>query len=80
MKIKSRPYTEHDCVHPAAVICHPYFLFWTSEPNEQNSYARLINLFNKLFVFLQWVYSYLTYKRGARIITGAFGEPPAGSA
>ena len=25
---------------------------------------------NKLSVFLQWLYSYLTYKRGARIITG----------
>ena len=30
----------------------------------------LIGLKNKIFVFLQWVYSYFTYRRGARIITG----------
>jgi NADH:ubiquinone reductase (H+-translocating) len=30
----------------------------------------LIGLRNKVMVFMQWVYSYLTYKRGARIITG----------
>lgn len=30
----------------------------------------LIGFRNKLSVFLQWVYSYFTYKRGARIITG----------
>ena len=30
----------------------------------------LIGFRNKLAVFLQWVYSYFTYKRGARIITG----------
>ncbi len=40
----------------------------------------LVGLRNKVFVFLQWVYSYLTYKRGARIITGAAGGAPAGSA
>jgi NADH dehydrogenase len=40
----------------------------------------LVGFRNKFFVFLQWVYSYVTYKRGARIITGASGLPPAGSA
>jgi NADH dehydrogenase len=40
----------------------------------------LVGFRNKFFVFLQWVYSYFTYKRGARIITGASGSPPAGSA
>lgn len=30
----------------------------------------LIGFRNKVAVFWQWVYSYLTYKRGARIITG----------
>jgi NADH:ubiquinone reductase (H+-translocating) len=30
----------------------------------------LIGFRNKIIVFLQWVYSYFTYKRGARIITG----------
>ena len=40
----------------------------------------LVGFRNKFFVFLQWVYSYVTYKRGARIITGASGAPPAGSA
>lgn len=40
----------------------------------------LVGFRNKLFVFMQWVYSYLTYKRGARIITGVSGAPPAGSA
>jgi NADH dehydrogenase len=30
----------------------------------------LIGLRNKLLVFLQWVYSYFTYSRGARIIIG----------
>ncbi|HWL14086.1 MAG TPA: NAD(P)/FAD-dependent oxidoreductase [Opitutus sp.] len=40
----------------------------------------LVGFRNRLSVFITWVYSYLTYKRGARIITGAFGGPPAGSA
>jgi NADH:ubiquinone reductase (H+-translocating) len=40
----------------------------------------LVGLRNKFSVFLQWLYSYLTYKRGARIITGATGGPSAGSA
>ena len=35
----------------------------------------LIGFRNKLSVFLQWVYSYCTYKRGARIITG-LGDAP----
>lgn len=39
----------------------------------------LVGFRNKLFVFMQWVYSYLTYKRGARIITGIAGSPPASS-
>ena len=30
----------------------------------------LVGFRNKLAVFMQWVYSYFTYKRGARIITG----------
>ena len=34
----------------------------------------LIGFRNKLAVLLQWAYSYLTYKRGARIITGVSDE------
>jgi NADH dehydrogenase len=40
----------------------------------------LIGFRNKISVLLQWTYSYLTYKRGARVITGATGEAPAHSA
>ena len=40
----------------------------------------LVGLRNKISVFMQWTYSYLTYKRGARIITGVSGAPPAASA
>lgn len=40
----------------------------------------LVGFRSKFSVFVQWVYSYLTYKRGARIITGVSGTPPAGSA
>jgi NADH dehydrogenase len=40
----------------------------------------LVGFRNKFFVFLHWLYSYVTYKRGARIITGISGVPPAGSA
>ena len=40
----------------------------------------LVGLRNKFSVLMQWVYSYLTYKRGARIITGVSGEKSAGSA
>jgi NADH dehydrogenase len=40
----------------------------------------LVGFRNRVAVFLQWVYSYLTYRRGARIITGVSGSPPAGSA
>lgn len=38
----------------------------------------LIGFRNRLSVFLQWVYSYFTYRRGARIITGK--SPEAGPA
>ncbi len=40
----------------------------------------LVGLRNRIAVFSSWVYSYLTYKRGARIITGVHGGSPAGSA
>ena len=40
----------------------------------------LVGFRNRLSVFFQWVYSYLTYKRGARIITGMKGAGPAASA
>jgi NADH dehydrogenase len=29
----------------------------------------LVGLRNRLFVFMQWIYSYFTWRRGARIIT-----------
>ena len=34
----------------------------------------LIGFRNKISVLMQWAYSYLTYKRGARIITGLHDE------
>lgn len=34
----------------------------------------LVGLRNRISVFLSWVYSYFTYKRGARIIMGGEGE------
>ncbi|MDB6130022.1 MAG: ndh [Verrucomicrobiales bacterium] len=34
----------------------------------------LVGFRNKVAVFLQWVYSYFTYKRGSRIITGQAGD------
>ncbi len=40
----------------------------------------LVGFRNKFFVLMQWLYSYITYKRGARIITGVSGERSAGSA
>jgi NADH dehydrogenase len=40
----------------------------------------LVGFRSKFSVLMQWVYSYLTYKRGARIITGVSGEKSAGSA
>jgi len=40
----------------------------------------LVGFRNKLAVLFNWTYSYLTYKRGARIITGVSGENSAGSA
>lgn len=40
----------------------------------------LLGFRNKVSVLIQWTYSYFTYKRGARIITGTSGERAAGSA
>jgi NADH dehydrogenase len=40
----------------------------------------LVGFRNKASVLLSWAYSYFTYKRGARIITGISGENSAGSA
>jgi NADH dehydrogenase len=40
----------------------------------------LLGFRNKISVLVQWIYSYFTYKRGARIITGTSGEKSAGSA
>jgi NADH dehydrogenase len=41
----------------------------------------LIGFRNRLLVMFQWAYSYLTYRRGARLITGDRGapSPPAGT-
>ena len=39
----------------------------------------LVGFRNKISVLMQWGYSYLTYKRGARVITGVSGEKSAGS-
>jgi NADH dehydrogenase len=35
----------------------------------------LVGLRNKVAVIFNWAYSYLTYKRGARVITGLPGNP-----
>ena len=40
----------------------------------------LVGFRSKFSVLMQWAYSYFTYKRGARIITGVSGEKSAGSA
>ncbi len=40
----------------------------------------LVGFRNKVSVLMQWTYSYFTYKRGARVITGATGGPPANAA
>jgi NADH dehydrogenase len=40
----------------------------------------LVGFRSKLSVLLQWTYSYFTYRRGARVITGMGGGPPAHSA
>jgi NADH dehydrogenase len=40
----------------------------------------LVGFRSKFSVLMQWIYSYFTYKRGARIITGVSGERSAGSA
>jgi NADH dehydrogenase len=36
----------------------------------------LIGFRNRLLVMFQWAYSYLTFRRGVRLITGAPGTPP----
>ncbi|MBL9186107.1 MAG: NAD(P)/FAD-dependent oxidoreductase [Opitutaceae bacterium] len=40
----------------------------------------LVGFRSKFSVLLSWTYSYFTYRRGARIITGVSGEGSAGSA
>ncbi len=40
----------------------------------------LVGFRSKFSVLMQWAYSYFTYKRGARIITGLSGEKSASSA
>lgn len=40
----------------------------------------LVGFRSKFAVLLQWIYSYFTYKRGARVITGLSGERSAASA
>lgn len=40
----------------------------------------LVGFRNRFSVLMQWIYSYFTYKRGARIITGVSGEKSASSA
>ena len=40
----------------------------------------LVGFRNKISVLIQWTYSYFTYKRGARVITGVAGGPPSHSA
>ena len=40
----------------------------------------LVGFRSKISVLIQWTYSYLTYRRGARLISGAGNTPPAHSA
>ena len=40
----------------------------------------LVGFRSKVSVLIQWVYSYFTYRRGARVISGVGGGPPAHSA
>jgi NADH:ubiquinone reductase (H+-translocating) len=40
----------------------------------------LIGFRNRFFVVLEWIWSYLTFDRGARLITGRAPPPPAGPA
>lgn len=40
----------------------------------------LVGFRNKISVLMQWLYSYFTYRRGARVITGNSGEKSASSA
>jgi NADH dehydrogenase len=37
----------------------------------------LIGFESRLLVLIQWAWAYVTYQRGARLITGSF-QPPAG--
>jgi NADH:ubiquinone reductase (H+-translocating) len=39
----------------------------------------LVGFRNRLIVFIQWIYSYFTYKRGARIITHLPAEHTEGT-
>jgi NADH dehydrogenase len=38
----------------------------------------LVGMRNRIAVFIQWIYSYVTYRRGARIITGMDANPNKG--
>ncbi len=38
----------------------------------------LIGFRNRAIVMMEWAWAYLTYQRGARLITGAVGPPPTG--
>jgi len=40
----------------------------------------LVGFRSKISVLIQWIYSYFTYRRGARVISGVSGGPPAHSA
>jgi len=49
----------------------PWLLWWALH------IAFLIGFRNRVLVMLQWAWSWLTFKRGARLITGAIGALPA---
>ena len=38
----------------------------------------LIGFRNRLIVMMEWAWAYLTYQRGARLITGEVGPPGTG--
>ena len=63
-------------VGTAVVVVHHYLTLPDLEFGAEGAalngviLAFLIGFRNKLSVFMQWVYSYLTYKRGARVIYG----------
>jgi NADH dehydrogenase len=40
----------------------------------------LVGFRSKISVLIEWTYSYLTYRRGARLISGVGGNPPSHSA